>query len=987
LPPPPRALAQVTSLANSDASNLDTVTVTGIRGSLQSSMNLKRDSVGVIDGIIAEDIGKFPDTNLAESLQRISGVSIDRTASGEGSRVTVRGVGPDFNLVLLNGRQMPNTAFNSRAFDFANLASEAVSELQVYKTVHADVPTGGIGATINIKTARPFDNPRLTASVGVKGVMDTTADNLPRTFQGKSITPEVSGIFSNTWMDGRFGVAANFSYQKRESGYSNAGTGSWPTFVGGQSGGFGELPLPGDPDYDNYDIENLPGPGVIYARPQSYGYGVESVHRQRRNGQIALQFAPTDNLTATLDYTYAENRIQTKRGGLSAWFDFNPGFLSYTDDGPIASPRIYSEYIPGRNQDVGMGVTHTDQINEMKSLGFNVEWQVTDNLDLALDVHDSRADIRPDNPFGTSRSINTVAWYRGDSTVDYSGKLPILNMVLHPSVTELGPEHMSATGTIFSKNLSHAEIQQWQASGTFRFADYQVLDFGAAYTDVYNRTATATRQLDDWGGMTWGDDGRPTVPDDYDNSIWYADNIGRYFRQFPGHNDPRFTDRFMVVGDFDALRRRVIEIKGDESWFIAPDSFTTDQRIYEKSSSAWLQWRNTFDWAVPVNVAVGMRYEKTEITSPALVLPPASNTAWLAINDMFFTLGTEPVASTSSGKYDYWLPSLDIRADLRDNLILRGSYGKSIGRAAWESLYGGLATTTRVRVDGGSSTRGDPGLLPLESKNFDISLEWYYGEGSYVSVGYFRKNIRNFISSATVFEQPYDVHTIVGGEFWNEALSVGGCSISNLACIRDYIFLNHADDPSVNHTGVNSRGQQSGTITARDSDPIVTFEITMPVNQRADKLDGFEINLQHMFGNSGFGAAANYTKVDSGLTYDATRLGTQSPMVGLSDTANLVVFYEKYGWQVRAAYNWRDKFLSNLNSGSTTVIVTNPEYTESYGQLDMNVTWEKNAHLSFFVEGINLTNETMRIHGRLPSMLVNAIQTGPRYMFGVRYKF
>jgi len=121
------ALAQSTDV--SDASDLDRVVVTGIRGSLQSSMNLKRDSVGVVDGIIAEDIGKFPDTNLAESLQRISGVSIDRTGSGEGSKITVRGVGPDFNLVLLNGRQMPATSLppngsgisGSRAFDFANI--------------------------------------------------------------------------------------------------------------------------------------------------------------------------------------------------------------------------------------------------------------------------------------------------------------------------------------------------------------------------------------------------------------------------------------------------------------------------------------------------------------------------------------------------------------------------------------------------------------------------------------------------------------------------------------------------------------------------------------------------------------------------------------------------------------------------------------------------------------------------------------------------
>jgi len=134
----------VRAQSGESATDLDTVTVTGIRGSLQSSMNLKRDSIGVVDGIIAEDIGKFPDTNLAESLQRISGVSIDRTASGEGSKVTVRGISPDLNLVLLNGRQMPASNLgsdgagegsgisDSRAFDFANLASEAVSELEVY---------------------------------------------------------------------------------------------------------------------------------------------------------------------------------------------------------------------------------------------------------------------------------------------------------------------------------------------------------------------------------------------------------------------------------------------------------------------------------------------------------------------------------------------------------------------------------------------------------------------------------------------------------------------------------------------------------------------------------------------------------------------------------------------------------------------------------------------------------------------------------------
>ncbi|MGH8088992.1 MAG: TonB-dependent receptor plug domain-containing protein, partial [Stenotrophomonas sp.] len=212
-----------------DPATLDTVQVTGIRGSLTSSMNLKRDSQGVVDGIVAEDIGKFPDTNLAESLQRISGVSIDRTSSGEGSKVTVRGIGPDFNLVLLNGRQMPASNLGngggglsgSRSFDFANIASESISAVEVFKTTRADNPTGGIGATINVKTLRPLESAPVV-SVGLKAVSDTSNDNLPRTLQGSKYTGEMSGIFSDTYADGRFGVMLSGSYQERDSGFNQA---------------------------------------------------------------------------------------------------------------------------------------------------------------------------------------------------------------------------------------------------------------------------------------------------------------------------------------------------------------------------------------------------------------------------------------------------------------------------------------------------------------------------------------------------------------------------------------------------------------------------------------------------------------------------------------------------------------------------------------------------------------------------------------------
>ncbi|HZV64886.1 MAG TPA: TonB-dependent receptor plug domain-containing protein, partial [Telluria sp.] len=224
---PGYAQEQVAVKADTPVSSteLQTVVVTGLRNSLGSSMNLKRNSDGIVDGIVAEDIGKFPDTNLAEALQRISGVSIDRSM-GEGSKVTVRGVGPDFNMVLLNGRQMATSNLNDlngRAFDFANLASEAISQIQVYKTSRAETPTGGIGATLNVMTARPLERPGLYSSIGVKAVNDTSNNNLPGDVKAsKSTTPEISGIYSNTFADGKFGVAVSASYQERNLGFNTA---------------------------------------------------------------------------------------------------------------------------------------------------------------------------------------------------------------------------------------------------------------------------------------------------------------------------------------------------------------------------------------------------------------------------------------------------------------------------------------------------------------------------------------------------------------------------------------------------------------------------------------------------------------------------------------------------------------------------------------------------------------------------------------------
>jgi TonB-dependent receptor len=957
-----------------EADELDKIVVTGIRGSLTSSMNLKRDADGIVDGIVAEDIGKFPDTNLAESLQRISGVSIDRSM-GEGSRVTVRGVGPDFNLVLLNGRQMPASSnaggagvSNSRAFDFANLASESISSVEVYKTSRASTPTGGIGATINIRTARPLDTGRL-ASLGFKAVNDTSNGELPDSIQGSDFTGEFSGIFSDSYADGTFGIALSASYQERDAGFNQVGVpNGWRGPFRGDENNWGTIPQPGTPGSEN--ITNRPGPGDIYNVPQNLNFSVNGIQRQRTNGQLTLQWAPSDRVTTTLDYTYSENKIQQQRNELSVWFNFGPSTSSWTT-GPVAAPIVYSETIVPANSDLAMGGAKIANRNENGSLGFNVEWEVNDSLDLALDYHDSSAETEPDSPYGSAGVLGVAAFIRGTTTVDFSRDFPVLTVAYPPGVTNVLPSQALVTGSVFQNAYTKSDIEQVQATGSWEFEDYSGLDFGVSSTEVNNRTAYGFMQRDTWGGVG--------TPADYADDIWFPDSMAQYFSSFSGHNDSRFTDQFLLF-DFERLRARAAELTGHPEWYLAPEQFSRDLRTEEKSRSAFAQWSTTFEMAMPLNVAVGVRYEETEVRSSALV-PIATSISWAAANELNVVFG-EPGFTTLEGDYDYFLPNLDLSLELNDEMLLRGSYGRTIGRPGWSDIQGGQTLDQIVRVNGGTGNQGNPGLEPLVSDNFDLSFEWYYGESSYVSAGYFRKNIDNYIGTTRIEDTPFDLHTPVGGQFWNNAIA-SGCATTDVVCIRNFIFLNHNGQEGVTRTGVDSTGNQTGTIVGRPTDPIATFQITSVANQRSASLDGWEFNVQHVFGQSGFGLAANYTIVDSDLIYDNASVGEQFALEGLSDSANLVAFYDKGPWQVRAAYNWRDKFLAGRFDGAGP----NPNYVEEYGQLDATISYQWTENLNLTLEGINLTDETRRVHGRHPNEVLFATQTGPRYMIGLRYKF
>ncbi len=968
------AYAQETAVAAAQAVATDAVEaprviVTGIRASMQSTLNLKRNSDGIVDGIVADDIGKFPDTNLAESIQRISGVSIDRT-NGEGAKVTVRGVGPDLNMILLNGRQMPTSGsgtgdLNGRAFDFANLASDAISQIQVYKTSRADTPPGGIGATVNIMTARPFDNPGLHSSVGVKAVYDGSNDHLPEIDKlGKSLTPEISGIYSNTFADGMFGIAISGSYQERHLGIRTASIpNGWRGPFRADENNWGTIPQPGTPGSEN--ITNRPSGSDIYSVPQNVSYYMRGSERKRTNGQLTLQFKPVKELVTTLDYTYSQNRIHSKSHELSAWFNMGPSVSSWTK-GPVAAPLFYQENVVA--QDIAMNGGDYATVAENNSLGFNAAWKPTPGLKLVFDVHHSTAETKSDSPFGTVNNLATVSFSRGNTRVDFTHDMPVMSI----QGADFIKAPMQVSGSWFQDGIQKMEIDQAQFSGSMKVMESSNLNFGLAATEVKNRSVFQQVQSDTWGGAS--------KASDYPQSLFKADDLRNYFRDFDGVDDPALFNQIHTF-DFAAMRQVASDATGKPHLYMPslanPDY---DRRTREKSKSAYVQLVTDWDLAVPMHTGIGLRFEKTDVLSTALSATP-TEVRWVSQNEFPITFGNRAFTS-QTGSYTHVLPSVDWDADLRQDFKVRASYGETIGRPRYDQIQGGRTVGATASVNGDTASTGNAALKPVKSRNLDLSAEWYYNQRSVVSLGLFNKKLSNYAGQSVTNIPEAGLHTPVGGKYWNAALAAG-CIVTDTACIRNYIFKNFNGQPGVVRGPDNEKGEITGTITGQPFDPIINFQTTSYVNSKGDKLHGAEINWQHMFGDSGFGIQANYTYVKSGLTFNNASVGDQFALVGLGDSANLVGIYEDNKWSIRAAYNWRDKFLSS----TTDLAGPNPQYTEPYGQLDVSIGYAYSKNLSFQLEAINLTDEMQRVHGRTKSMVLSLAQSGPRYMLAARYKF
>ena len=962
---------QAAESATADPTMVEEVIVVGIRQSLKQSMDLKRARDGIVDAITAEDIGDFPDSNLAESLQRITGVSIDRER-GEGARVTVRGFGPDFNLVLLNGRQMPTSSGLGRSFDFGNLASEGISAVEIYKTGQADVPTGGIGATMNIRTTRPLDAPGMTFTAAGSGLHDRSTED------GSGFTPEFSALFSNTFADDRAGIALSVVRQDRNNGANTASVGGWRTFPGDVNNcwcGVGRSEWGGIPPQGDPNQQNRPTDDDFYSVPQSIGYELAEYARLRTNGQLTLQWQASETLTATLDYTYSEVELERTYSNLSAWFNFG-GQETLWSDGPQASPLTYTEN--SANSDYSMGGGQDAWRAQNGATGFNLLWDATDRLSFEFDYHDSTADRQPNSPYGDSALLSTAAFSRNKTTGYFGAELPVLELTLGDP---LSPDDMIVTGSVFTNNFSKMGIEQTRVGGTYNFdaGFVESIDFGIQLTEVNNRSAGSVVQRDAWGGVT-----QPGAIADLLTPASAADA----FDQVPGGEDSRRQTEFFRF-DMGALAARTEQLmaSGEATTFTLSDMgdcgtglctssrFTADRRTLEESDALYVQLNMGSNWGTAaVDLRLGLRYESTDIDSEALS-PSYTGINWIAGNELT-AIQAGPDFTSLTGSYDLLLPSFDFRIDLTEQLVGRFSYTETMTRPNYGDIQGGQTINSLVRVDGGTGNRGNPNLLPFESQNYDLSFEYYYGGDSYAAVGYFIKDVDNFIGTSSVVETTFDLPHPALGPLADEARTATGSVDSG--ALYSWILANRAEAP-----GVDAANGIIAGVAGRD--PVSPFNLTVPVNIEQATMKGWELVVQHNFGDSGYGVIANATIVDADVGYDNLSLEQQFVLTGLSDSANVIGFYDKDGLSVRVAYNWRDDFLAG--TGQANVGAGPPTYVAAYQQVDISASYWFTDTMQAYVDVLNLTDETTHVYGRDRLQTLFAGQAGPRYNLGFRYKF
>ena len=948
--------------------DVEVISVKGIRGSYMRASDMKRESSGVVDGISAEEMGKFPDTNLAESLGRITGISISRS-NGEGNEITARGFGPAFNLVMLNGRQMPGTG-NTRSYDLSNLSPEGVSALEVYKTSRVDKPTGGLGATVNIKTTKPLSSPGQRYSVMAKGMYDSSTE------KGDKVTPEVSAIYSNTFMDEMFGVAFTLSHQERNFQQQVAEVAGWVINNDLNEAGTQDPFVHIDHRPEDADGNRI-GPAFF---PREMSYSFNDVERAKTNGQLTLQWAPSDDLVATVDYSFTDSTTASDGFGWGVWMD-GSNFSAYELDETgtavfVDKPGNDGSFTANRN---------TTEV-KAKSIGLNLEWQATDNLKLSLDYHDSsnESDNGADSGMGSTGQIILGSDQLETKFYDFrEGEIPQASILWNNGTTELEPSAIDSNFSQFLSQPGEATVEQLQFDGVWEST------FDSPLVSVGFGLAQTEQEMsghEGWSGLRGGPGFGVRFADILPDAMFTRHDTGSFLDSFEGGGSDLVTNYYYTFNFEDALAIQEANLTEDiiggdvyavDAYF---DGIDSESSVLEETTSAYVTAAFEFDVFSDMYLGVnaGFRYETTDVTGKVRQRPYqqvnwVSESEWIMVYE-----DVEDSFTTSQGEHDVWLPSFDLKLDITDDMVARASFGKTLSRSDLGPLAGGEFLSGSPRIGSRTGSEGNSNLQPYVSTNIDLSVEWYYDEGSYASLGYFKKDVKNFIENQQYTKEFDGLHDIWLGDEYATAesqLIAAGNESPTDGDIYGQIKANQG-------LGVLDPIEPTG------DEPLIEWSMSKPINGAERKVDGIELALQHLFGESGFGFSVNATFVDGDVEYDITDFdGGQAILPGISDSANFQAFYEKDGLSVKSTYSWRDSYLVGLGHAQGSTSDQPPTYAKAFGQLDVSINYDVTDQLTVFFDGVNLNDETEQGYARWESQFRYARQYGPRYSLGMRYSF
>ena len=953
----PVALAQDTA-AEDEA--IEEIVAVGIRGSLRNAIDQKRKSDNLVEVIIAEDIGKLPDQNLAEVLEGITGVQITRRA-GVGTGVQIRGT--NANRIEINGVSTVGSGSGRSGINFEDVNATIISAVEVTKSPEAKTIEGSVGGTINLKTIRPLD---LTDTLGVIRVQGEDSS-----LSTESISPRLAGAFGKNWSTGSgdFGFVISGSYTEQQA-------------------------VSFRPRTDRDNIAAPPGADPAeFLGIQFFVQEQENDVYETTNVATTFEWAPNDNLKFHLDAVINEQQrsqesYRLQASGVSGLrnisvptafetvnFQVGPGMYPSAFQGALEPDLAVDDDDPNLRFSSDTGSRVTD--SEVFALGG--EWHGS-RLSAYAEIAQTSSDTVNPNLSTTLNFMNPGCPWDGTSNdncvpfiYDLSGKSLAwgvnFDSPLAPSVADLtNPANVVLDQVIYGRNTTDNEENAFRVDFTYDVGNFiSSVDFGARYAEsssrfdnVEDRIGGFSQMVDSPNGLLF-EELLVKGPNNYNDADGRSLFISDFLLVDPkrAFNDPQ--------GVIDIIQAAVIAHDPTSPDILNP---TSDENQFfdvgEETTALYAQLN--FEAGI-FRGNLGVRYLETDIASTAF--GPEDG------------LGNREL-QTTKGSYDFVLPRFNIVADVGENVVARFGYASDIRRPNFNDL------NTAFEFDNQENSvvaLGNPGLEPEEVDSFDISVEWYFADAAVVSIGYFRKERTNIFGidfdGALLIADPNSV----SGFSRETDPSCPGGGIYNPTVIPNVL-----GDPNTVGLCVD--------LTRPGNDPETTTQSGIEL--------AFQYNLSRYEDSlgwaSGFGFIANYTTQDfsGGSVEDCTSgrglqvLGDVCQKRGLldfsEDAYNITLYYERSGLSARMRYTWREGFRTQdfaagaNTSGSSTFSF--PVNTLDRSQLNASINYAINDNFDIGIEAVNLTEEPVYQHC--------VAETGPlcfagypdrRIIFGGSYRF